>query len=229
MKGVILEGVTGAGKSRISSHLQRILASDAPSNTKLFLGEHYTDRVLEHLRDGGKLTPAHVLVHLHRITSVLSPLRVAKADSKFAGRDGNTTVLVVIERFLLGHIASMTIAEPGSWSLAAHVVDAMAALYQNVRDCGLHTVVLRIAPEALGERVLSTRRYRNAAWRDYLARQGDDDAIVRYHGALQGVLLDYCGTLQAIVQPTFVDVGADWGDHQYAAAASDLARRFLAR
>ena len=87
--------------------------------------------------------------------------------------------------------------------------------------------MLRVAPDAMRDRVLSTRRYRNAAWCDYLASQGDDDVIVARYTALQNSMLEHCRRLDAIVQPTFIEVGADWEDDQYVAVADDLKCRFL--
>lgn len=227
MKGIILEGVTGSGKTRIFGHLQRMLAAERPSNTKIFLSEHYTERVLEHHRENGTLTSAMVLDHLQRIIGMLESLRSTKVASKFSGRGGNVTVLVVVERFLLGQVALMSTSDPSSWCVSPPLVDEIAALYRRADACGLRTVVLRVAPDAMRDRVLSTRRYRNAAWCDYLASQGDDDVIVARYTALQNSMLEHCRRLDAIVQPTFIEVGADWEDDQYVAVADDLKCRFL--
>jgi len=229
MNGILLEGITGSGKTRLFGHLQRILADRARSNTKILLGEHYTERVLEHLRDGGTLTPEQVLAHLHGVLNMLDALRSAKAASKLRDRRGNATVLVVMERFAISQIAAMALAEPAACLLSASLVEAIAGLYQRADACGLKTVVLRVAPSAIGERVLSTTSYRNAAWRSYLARSGDDEAIVRHHTALQDALCACCRTLQGIVRPEFIDVAGACCEDEYASVAHDLARRFLAR
>lgn len=227
MKGIILEGVTGSGKTRIFGHLQRMLTAERPSNTKIFLSEHYTERVLEHQRESGTLTPAVVLDHLQRMIGMLESLRSAKAASKFSGRGGNATVLVVVERFLLGQVALMSTSDPSSWRVSPPLVDAIAALYRRIDACGLRTIVLRVLPDAMRDRVLSTRRYRNAAWCDYLASLGDDDAIVARYTAVQNTMLEHSRSLEAIVQPTFTEIGADWEDDQYEAVADDLKCRFL--
>ena len=47
MAGIILEGVTGVGKTRLFHAIQAWLAENRASNTKLLLSEHYSERVLE--------------------------------------------------------------------------------------------------------------------------------------------------------------------------------------
>lgn len=229
MLGVIIEGTTGSGKTRLAGHLQRVLAAGAPSNTKLFIGEHYTERVLEHLQEAGTLVPATVLAHLHQLLAVLEPLRAAKQQSKFRGRAGNTTVLVVMERFLLGRIANMRVRNREHWTLTPDLVAAIAELYRRADECGLRRVILRIAPEAIRERVLSTRHHRNAAWRDFLLAQGDDDAVVQRYVSEQDILLEAAEELRSIVHPVYVEVSGGWDDSAYASAAEDLVRRFFPR
>jgi hypothetical protein len=52
-----------------------MLTAERPSNTKIFLSEHYTERVLEHQRESGTLTSAAVLDHLQRSTTRRTSVR----------------------------------------------------------------------------------------------------------------------------------------------------------
>lgn len=228
MIGVVLEGVTGSGKTRLVGHLQRLLAAGAPSNTKVFLGEHYTERMLEHLQEAGTLAPKAVFAHLHEMLGILEPLRAAKQRSKFRERAGNTTVLVIVERFALGRIAGMQLRDPAAWALTPALVDSIDALYRRADGFGLRRIVMRVAPEAIRERVLSTRRHRNAAWSEHLAGQGDDEAIVARYTREQRLLLQMSEAL-SVVQPVYVDVAGVWDDAEYARTAEALVHRFFSR
>ncbi len=63
----IIEGVSAAGKSCLLNALQKLFVVHYPKATKLFISEHFTQRSLEHLRDGktlsfgssGKSVPAY--------------------------------------------------------------------------------------------------------------------------------------------------------------------------
>jgi thymidylate kinase len=229
MIGVIIEGITGSGKTRLVGHLQRVLATRAPANTKLFIGEHYTERALEHLQEAGTLVPPTVIAHLHGLFGLLDPLRAAKQRSRFRDHAGNTTVLVIMERFLLGRIAIMRIHDPETWKLTPELVASITELYRRADECGLRRVILRVTPEAIRERVLSTRHHRNAAWCEHLAAQGDDDAIVQRYVREQNLLLEPSEALRSVVEPVYVDVDAVWEDAEYATVAEDLVHRLFAR
>jgi thymidylate kinase len=229
MIGLIIEGITGSGKTRLLGHVQRVLATRAPSNTKLFIGEHYTERALEHLQEAGTLVPLTVIEHLHQLFAVLDPLSAAKQRSKFRDRAGNATVLVLMERFLLGRIAIMRMHDHDAWKLTPELVASITELYRRADDCGLRRVILRITPEAIRDRVLSTRHHRNAAWSEFLAAQGDDHAIVHRYVREQNLLLEASEALSSIVQPVYVDVDAVWEDSEFEAVADDLVRRFFGR
>ena len=48
MRGIILDGVSASGKSSILNLVQQRIVKEYPSSTKLFISEHYTQRMLEH-------------------------------------------------------------------------------------------------------------------------------------------------------------------------------------
>jgi hypothetical protein len=226
MRGVILEGVTAAGKTRLLGHLQRLLA-DRSSNTKVVISEHYTERMLEHRWEAGTLSEDEVLVHLNEVLDVLEPFRRAKSVSKFAGRGGNTTVLVVLERFLLGFFPTLRLLDPRRWELTPRLTADIAKLYERAESYGLRRVVLRIEPAAMRDRVLSTKAHRNQAWGDYLSKIGDEAAIVDHFIRWQDILLETCRTLEDIIQPTFIDVGMGWDDDRYRTVAETVYRDCL--
>jgi uridine kinase len=47
ISGWIIEGVVASGKTTFIKELQQILANKHPARTKVYISEHYTERVLE--------------------------------------------------------------------------------------------------------------------------------------------------------------------------------------
>lgn len=224
MRGVAIDGVTGAGKSIIFRGLQQRLVRLRPSNTKILLSEHYTERMLEHLKGKGTLTEARVLSHINSLLDPLGLLAGQKAGSKFAERAGNTDVLVVMERFLLGHIANMRMACATSWpneSLRAVNVAKRARLL------GLIPVVLVVSDSSLPGRVQSTRSRRNPAWSEYLDSIGDDEAVVDHYRSWQAHLLDAAKRVPGL-EPIMIDVSESNSPDQLDRVAAELFDRFFA-
>lgn len=190
--GLILEGVTGSGKSTLLRALQRRILDRYPNRTKLVFSEHYTERMLEHHKEEGALTEAMVLEHLGTMLEPVEKLAAMKARSKFAARGGNSNVLAIYERFLLGHVANMRMRDERSWVLLG---EATGTLLCRVERLGFQIVVLHVPEQDLGKRVLSTRAWRNQAWKDHLAQIGDDAAVVDYYCAWQRHLQSAASTL----------------------------------
>jgi type IV secretory pathway ATPase VirB11/archaellum biosynthesis ATPase len=55
--GWIMEGTVASGKTTLIQALQQILIAKYPPRTKIFISEHYTERVLEDQKASGNLTP----------------------------------------------------------------------------------------------------------------------------------------------------------------------------
>src|SRR5215472_6637793 len=142
MVGLILEGVTGAGKTRLFHALQAWLTENRASNTKLLLSEHYSERVLESRRKTGMLEEGEVVAHLVKLLQPLRDLDRLWSQSGFPSASGPARVVAVIERFLLGHMVNMKGRETGRWPSAC--APAIEGLYRKATMLGLRTVVLRL-------------------------------------------------------------------------------------
>jgi len=60
MRGIIIDGVTASGKTSIIKNLNISLSESKPPMTKFFISEHYTERMLEHLKDDDQLIGGEV-------------------------------------------------------------------------------------------------------------------------------------------------------------------------
>jgi hypothetical protein len=221
MKGIVLEGVTASGKTRLLAAVQRQLVAKRPSATKLVLSEHYTDRLLEEPRKHGKLAFSEALHHVHDVISTIRTLDRLQRGGKFAGRGGDSDVYVIVERFLGSHAAYL--ARGGVFPTPAEH-DAVVALYREMAEAGLRTVVLRLPADVLPAAVLDTRKHRSTAWRAFLGSHGPDDtAIAAAFAAWQEALLGFYASLPAELRPHVVDVPDPRDD----AAAERLAGTLL--
>ena len=227
MRGCILEGVTAVGKSTIFRRIQQRLFEEHSAQTKLLFSEHYTERMLEHHREANEMSELRVVEHLRELLDPLQILRRQKAQSKFAGRSGNASVLAVLERFLLGHVANMRMQEKRSWAGTGQEAGFVADLYRTADDCGLARIVLRCSDEGLALRILSTREHRNAAWSTHLRTLGDDDRIVDYYRAWQNHLLEFADRHSAQVKPIYVNIPANAGPERLEAIGDDIYLNYI--
>jgi hypothetical protein len=227
MRGCILEGVTACGKSTIFRRIQQKLVQEHPAQTKLLYSEHYTERVLEHLREASELTEFAVVGHLKELLQPLKMLSGKKARSKFAGRSGNASVIAVFERFLLGHVANMRTQDQRRWAGSGQEDAFVADLYGAAGDCGLARIVLRCDDDGLTRRILSTRKYRNAAWLAHLQTIGGDDRVVEHYRTWQSHLLEFADRHHAQIKPIYVVIPSDAGPERLEGIGDEIYNNYI--
>ncbi len=176
----------------------------------------------------GELTEDRVLTHLNALLLPVRQLKVQKSDSKFADRAGNTDVLVVFERFLLGHVANMQMQNTDHWTGTRRWDTEIAALYASTDVCGLTRIVLRCCDDDLGRRILATRAHRNEAWSAFLNTTGDDDQVVAHYRMWQSHLLALADQHREAIKPVFVDIKAGDDLARLRALGDDIYRDFIA-
>lgn len=195
MRGVIIEGVTASGKSSLLRLLQRQLFLERPSNTKLFLSEHYTERVLEDSKADRTLTYNTCLAHIKEITNMLADLASWKATSKFGSVAGNAEVFVLVERFFGAHFANLRLA--GNAPLPDSILDAAIDVYRVLSEMGISVVLLTVRADCLSAAIADTRIRRNRAWNEYLGSIGDSQAVAAYYTKWQAELIAFYETLSS--------------------------------
>lgn len=189
MKGIILEGVSGSGKSLLAAALQKYASEHHPQNTKVFLSEHLTERVNEDIRKRGELSEAGVLDHLDNLLALIEGLGARLDDSWLDERGRNTEPLVLVERFLLSHMTNLKMADPMSWQ-SAEVSRRVNSLQARIRQVGLVTVVLQLPDPLVLERVRDARLHRSGGWGAFLDSIGDDEAVSQHFVNWQKLLVD---------------------------------------
>lgn len=107
MKGRIIDGVAGSGKTTILNNVHSRLNKVVPNATKLFISEHYTERILEHYKEGRELNGEQIKDHIAKIIQTLDIYQSMLNESKFKKDPGGAEVYVTLERFILTHFSSM--------------------------------------------------------------------------------------------------------------------------
>ena len=163
---VLLDGITGAGKSTVFQAL-RTSSWAARYESWLVLSQAVTLRVAP---------PEHITEHLCRLAGQLRALAEDHAASEFAGRDDmRGSVLVLTEGFhvygVLEHVAVERRRE------------ALRRIESGLPGTGVLLVSLELDEEVIAERsVASPLRHRSAGWRRFVARYGSTpEEIAEYY------------------------------------------------
>jgi hypothetical protein len=192
VRGIIVEGVTASGKSTILRSLQQRLAIERPTTTKLFLSEHYTERVLEDARANHTLTLAKALQHITELVSTIEQINSWKVNGKFADISGNSEIIVLVERFYGAHVANL---ESRGVPMSQTILQSVATLYDRLASIGMSIAILTVQPELLPAPVADTRGNRNQKWSNYLDSIGDREAINAHFLRWQERLVSFYATL----------------------------------
>ena len=184
MRGVIIEGVTGSGKTAILRMLRERLSSEEGFQSQIFLSELETDRVFEEQRRSGGLDPKRVLRHSEQLIHGVELLNVS----------------VIFERLLLSHLAH-------SESTDFYPLDVVRRQFSRLGQLGFIQIVLVIPEDEFAERVLSTTQYRGECWTEFLISKGKNQAeIVAYFKNWQERLLRNAEAHQDVIQTIFLPV-----------------------
>lgn len=173
MRGIVLEGISASGKSTILNLIQKRILEERPTSTKLFISEHYTQRMLEHELEAHSLTSKQVKLHAERIIRNLNVYQSMLGRSKFAERPSGADTFVTIERFLFTFLATQS-DKVGDYSTTDIERQLGKLSKMNIRQ-----YLLVLSEDKLEEHVNRTLTHRNEQWADYVDKKGGVDGIVK--------------------------------------------------
>jgi thymidylate kinase len=107
MKGIIIDGVATSAKTTILKYLHNKIVENNPTIAKFFVSEHYTERMLEHLKESEELDGARIKKHIENIIQALAVFQNMLKQSKFNNNPKGVDSFVALERFILTHMVSL--------------------------------------------------------------------------------------------------------------------------
>ena len=179
ISGLILEGISGTGKTTILHALTR--SERFIQNSAIVLSEHHTQRVLERKEREEGLVVADNVQLLEQHVSYLESLRdrLHQMDWRQNNRT-NMRVPYLLERFHFTHVCHYVHM---SWPDVEEI------------DCRLATLNCKVCLLTMDKAMIEQRviHERDAAWRNYLRRYGEtDEEIVDYYAGQQEMMCDLC-------------------------------------
>lgn len=207
MRGLIIDGVVASGKSTILHILNKKIIEEEPTLSKIFLSEHYTQRMLEHLRDGKKIDGQYINNHIEKIIDSLDVFQKMLDDSKFRDNPKEADLLVILERFILTHLTNDDLLNDG------YSLEKAKYHFSKITSYNINQIALIIPEDKIEKRIMSTINYRNEKWKEYLYSFGDEKEIVNYYKNWQRRFLGYINQCRDIINTVIVEIKDD--DFEY--------------
>lgn len=204
MRGIIIEGISASGKSTILNKVQSMLNANMSSSTKLFISEHYTQRMLEHEVESGVISADKISKHIDSIINNLSIYQRLIDKSKFANRPSGAEVYTTIERFLLTFIT----AHPTILNNETFIKVAKKQM-QKLSKLNIAQYVLILPDDKIQEYLTDTLKRRNKAWENYINQKGGITKMSVQAQDLQHRLLAASSHFNDCMKTNLITV-ADW-------------------
>ena len=220
ISGWIIEGVVASGKTTFIKELEHIFANRHPARTKVFISEHYTERVLENEKAKRSLTAQATIDLASRIVEELEGIAAWKSESKFCHNQGNAVIDSTLERFLGSHYANLKIIN--LWHSNSQDESRIIDIYNRLEILGFSVVILKLPDSLISQAVASTKLYRNAAWCQYLETIGNDEEVGSYYLNWQNKLLEFYNTLSEHIEIKILMVDPLHSKHRYGELAASL-------
>ena len=195
LNGLIVEGVVAAGKTTMIREIMSVLAERRHSCTKVFLSEHYTERVLEDKKARKTLTVGKVIEHCDSILAMMKQLALLKSSGKFKTEAGNASIYAVLERFIGSQFANLSTL--GVWNPIPSDNHRIRDLYTALAELGFSIVILTVAEDQIAEAIDQTRLHRNDKWTAYLDSIGDSEEVGKHYRDWQRHLRTFYQSLES--------------------------------
>lgn len=200
MKGIIIDGVAAAGKSATLQRLQTRIIREKEGSTKLFVSEHYTQRVLEDKMYSGQLDAVTLAKHIDSLILGLGEYQEMLAKSKFSLKPSRAEVYVTIERFLLTYFATLpAILERYTLAKARHQFEQLASY-------GIAHYLIVLSQKKIQENVAKTLTHRNAHWAAHIEMKGGLQKATQEYIAWQEKLLDFAKLFEHCIRIEIIEL-----------------------
>lgn len=222
INGWILEGVVASGKTTLITELQKVLATKHSSRTKVYISEHYTERVLEDEKANGILTAQATIDLASHIVEKLESIASWKSGSKFHQNQGNAMIDSILERFLGSHYANLKTLE--LWDSTSEDEFKIRDIYKRLEELGFSVVILKLPDFLINQAVATTKLYRNAAWSQYLEEIGNDEQVSIYYLNWQNKLFEFYNRISKFIEIKTITVDSIHHRDYYSELANSLVK-----
>ena len=201
MRGIIIEGILASGKSSVLRHVHKRLQDEMPHSTKLFISEHYTQRMLEHALENNTLNSQMVKRHIDQIIDQLQMYQLMLDESKFTMKPSGAQAFVTIERFLLTFLATQSGRALQDYSLK----DVRVQL-DKVRQLNITQYIFVLSKDRLRKHIKRTLTHRNDQWAAYIEAKGGLDRMVEESMEWQTNLLSLSESLKEFMPTKNIEI-----------------------
>ncbi len=222
INGLIIEGVVASGKTTFIKELQHILVDKHPARTKIYIGEHYTERILENEKAKGSLTAKATIDLASKIVEELESIAAWKSESKFCHNQGNAVIDSTLERFLGSHYANLKALN--LWHSNSQDESKIIDIYNRLEILGFSIVILKLPDSLISQAVMSTKLCRNTGWSQYLKTIGNDEEVESYYLNWQNKLLEFYNTLSKHIEIKILMVDPIHSKDGYGELAASLVK-----
>jgi hypothetical protein len=222
INGLIIEGVVASGKTTLIKELQHILVNKHPARTKIYIGEHYTERILENEKAKGSLTAKATIDLASKIVEELESIAAWKSESKFCHNQGNAVIDSTLERFLGSHYANLKTLN--LWHSNSQNESRIIDIYNRLEILGFSVVILKLPDSLISQAVMSTKLCRNTGWSQYLKTIGNDEEVESYYLNWQNKLLEFYNTLSKHIEIKILMVDPIHSKDGYGELAASLVK-----
>lgn len=172
-----------------------------PHATKLFISEHYTQRMLEHALENHTLNSQMVKEHIDKLIGCLQLYQSMLNESKFALSPSGAEAFVTIERFLLTFLATHSREFLKDYSL-----EKAKAQLNKLGMMNINQYILVLSKDRLRKHLQRTLTHRNDKWIAYLAANGGLDKMVDESMKYQDNLLRLSEVLQQSIPTRIIEI-----------------------
>ena len=200
MRGLILDGVTAVGKTSVLKHLHDLIDQRHSGTTRLYISEHYTQRVLEDRMERQNLSPTQLAGHASGIIKQLEYFHRQLAVSKFIQNPTGADAYVTVERFLLTYFTADRALLDG------YTLRRASSHFRRLARCNIAQIVLVLSDDQLEQNIRSTLVHRNEVWLHYIDRLGGIEAAISSLQASQKRLRELSNMFKRVIPTTELSV-----------------------
>jgi thymidylate kinase len=179
MKGIVIEGASGVGKTSVVRELRLELANHTHT-AEFYITEEYTYQMLTRKKNRGAISGEMVAQHLQRIIQTITMYHVMLHQSLFPippGKHGEAVAL--IERTALTHCAYMGI---GPELFETH--------FRTLNSLNIELVVLDLSPDQHRERLKEAFSHRQGGdWSTHVESLGGPEKTIEMYLKFQEKVL----------------------------------------